>query len=45
MIRFTKKQYNLFENYKLKYHIGKVWTTDGIYRETRDKVKLRKLLS
>lgn len=33
---------NILDHYNLKYHIGKVWTTDGIYRETHDKVKLRK---
>lgn len=26
----------------VSYHTGKVWTTDGIYRETRDKVIRRK---
>ena len=35
---FTK----ILHNHKLKYNIGKVWTTDGVYRETRDKVNLRK---
>ncbi|MDO7205775.1 hypothetical protein Q5M85_18470 [Paraclostridium bifermentans] len=24
---------NILDHYNLKYHIGKVWTTDGIYRE------------
>ncbi|MGL5315345.1 MAG: nucleoside phosphorylase [Peptostreptococcaceae bacterium] len=33
---------NILDDHKLKYNIGKVWTTDGIYRETREKVKLRK---
>ena len=33
---------DILDHHKLKYHIGKVWTTDGIYRETRDKVKKRK---
>lgn len=32
----------ILDQYELKYHIGKVWTTDGIYRETRDKVNNRK---
>lgn len=41
-LKYTDIFTNILENYKLKYHIGKVWTTDGIYRETRDKVKLRK---
>ena len=35
---FTK----ILDHHKLKYHIGRTWTTDGIYRETYDKVKLRK---
>lgn len=33
---------DILDRYKYKYHVGKVWTTDGIYRETRDKVNLRK---
>lgn len=32
----------ILDNQNYKYHIGRVWTTDGIYRETREKVKLRK---
>lgn len=32
----------ILDKHKLKYNIGKVWTTDGIYRETRHKVKVRK---
>ncbi|MGL5153169.1 MAG: nucleoside phosphorylase [Clostridium sp.] len=32
----------ILESHNLKYTIGKVWTTDGIYRETREKVKMRK---
>lgn len=35
---FTK----ILEEHNCTYHIGKVWTTDGIYRETRDKVNQRK---
>ncbi|MGL5378374.1 nucleoside phosphorylase [Clostridium sp.] len=35
---FTK----ILDHHKLKYQIGKVWTTDGVYRETRQKVKARK---
>lgn len=31
----------LIEN-NIPYTVGKVWTTDAIYRETKDKVKLRK---
>ena len=33
---------DILDNYKLKYHMGKVWTTDAMYRETRNKVNLRK---
>ncbi len=35
---FTK----ILEEHQCTYNIGKVWTTDGIYRETREKVNLRK---
>lgn len=27
----------ILDNHNYKYHIGRVWTTDGIYRETREK--------
>lgn len=40
--KYTDKFRNILKQNKLKYHVGKVWTTDGIYRETRDKVRLRK---
>lgn len=33
---------DFFKTERLKYTVGKVWTTDGIYRETRDKVERRK---
>lgn len=33
---------DFFDSKGLKYTVGKVWTTDGIYRETRDKVRRRK---
>lgn len=32
----------ILQELSLHYTIGKVWTTDGIYRETRDKVNARK---
>lgn len=32
----------VLKNHKCKYILGKTWTTDGIYRETIDKVKLRR---
>lgn len=41
-LKYTDIFTNILDNHKVKYNIGKVWTTDGMYRETRDKVKLRK---
>ena len=45
-IKVNEKYISDFENilrkFSCKYTIGKVWTTDGIYRETREKVKTRK---
>ena len=41
-LKYTDIFKNILEKYKLKYTMGKVWTTDGIYRETREKVKMRK---
>lgn len=32
----------VLNKYKFKYVLGKTWTTDAIFRETEDKVKLRK---
>ncbi len=32
----------ILDKHKCNYHIGKAWTTDAIYRETRDKVNMRK---
>ena len=32
----------ILEQHGCKYHIGKAWTTDGFFRETRDKVLRRK---
>jgi uridine phosphorylase len=32
----------ILKSHKCSYTVGKVWTTDGCYRETRDKVNKRK---
>lgn len=32
----------ILNNHKCTYTIGKVWTSDGVYRETREKVNRRK---
>jgi len=32
----------VLQKHKIKYLIGKTWTTDGYYRETKDKIALRK---
>ena len=32
----------ILDSHKLKYTVGKTWTIDSIYRETRDKVEKRK---
>lgn len=45
-IEVNKKYINEFveilKEFNCHYTIGKVWTTDGIYRETRGKVNSRK---
>ncbi|MGL6185066.1 MAG: nucleoside phosphorylase [Clostridium chrysemydis] len=41
-VKYTDLFVNILEKNQLKYTVGKVWTTDGIYRETREKVNLRK---
>ncbi|WP_310604156.1 nucleoside phosphorylase [Anaerosporobacter sp.] len=33
---------DILDKHGCKYHTGKVWTTDAVYRETRDKVNMRK---
>ncbi len=40
--KYTDTFTQILDKHKLKYNIGKVWTTDGVYRETHDKVKVRK---
>ncbi|MGL4773551.1 MAG: nucleoside phosphorylase [Clostridium sp.] len=46
VVKVNEKHINTFKNFldecKLSYTVGRVWTTDGIYRETRDKVLRRK---
>ena len=32
----------VLQKHKVKYLVGKTWTTDGIYRETKDKIAMRK---
>lgn len=32
----------VLQKHKIKYLIGKTWTTDGYFRETKDKIALRK---
>lgn len=41
-LKYIDKFVKILDNHKLKYNIGKVWTTDAIFRETRDKVNRRK---
>jgi uridine phosphorylase len=36
-----RKLVKVLEKHKIDYEIGKTWTTDGFYRETKDKVKKR----
>ncbi|MGT2772096.1 nucleoside phosphorylase [Streptococcus marimammalium] len=40
---FLSEMTTFFNEEKVSYQIGKVWTTDGIYRETAAKMKQRKL--
>ena len=40
--RYINDFVSLLEELQISYTIGKVWTTDAIYRETPDKVKRRK---
>ncbi|MDD6772277.1 nucleoside phosphorylase [Inconstantimicrobium porci] len=45
-VKVNEKYIDDFKQYlderDISYTVGKVWTTDGIYRETREKVKRRK---
>ncbi|MGL5415564.1 MAG: nucleoside phosphorylase [Clostridium sp.] len=41
-LKYSDVFIDTLEKHNLKYTIGKVWTTDGIYRETRKKVNIRK---
>lgn len=38
----VKKLENHLKNHKVPYLIGKTWTTDAFYRETKEKIALRK---
>ena len=40
--KYVSEFINLLDEINMKYTIGKVWTTDAIYRETREKMKRRK---
>lgn len=40
--KYMNEFIEILDNHKLKYTIGKVWTTDAMYRETKDKVQRRK---
>ena len=45
-VEIDNKCINIIENFikskKISYRKGKTWTTDGLYRETKDKVEIRK---
>lgn len=40
--RYIEEFTEILENHNCHYTMGKVWTNDAIYRETREKVKRRK---
>ncbi|MDO5409964.1 MAG: nucleoside phosphorylase [Lachnospiraceae bacterium] len=40
--RYTDDFQEILRRYSCRYTVGKVWTTDGFYRETREKVRIRK---
>ena len=40
--KYKEEFFEILEQHNCTYVEGKVWTTDGIYRETRDKVSRRK---
>ncbi|MGL6106055.1 nucleoside phosphorylase [Romboutsia sp.] len=40
--KYINEFIEILDRYELKYTIGKAWTTDAFYRETRDKVQRRK---
>lgn len=45
-VEINDKCVNIIEDFikakKISYNKGKTWTTDGLYRETKDKVEMRK---
>lgn len=40
--RYIEEFVKILKSHNCHYTVGKVWTTDGVYRETREKVKRRK---
>lgn len=40
--KYIRKFKELLDELQVKYTVGKVWTTDAFYRETKDKVNRRK---
>ncbi|WMJ86315.1 nucleoside phosphorylase [Anaerocolumna sp. MB42-C2] len=41
-VKYQEEFIEILKSHKCSYTVGKVWTTDGIYRETREKVNKRK---
>lgn len=41
-VKYTEEFIKILDEFGCSYTKGKVWTTDAFYRETRDKMKLRK---
>ena len=41
-VKYVETFVDILKKHGCKYHIGKAWTTDGFFRETRDKVLRRK---
>ena len=41
-VKYVDTFVDILERHGCKYHIGKAWTTDAFFRETRDKVQRRK---
>jgi uridine phosphorylase len=40
--KYQEEFIEILNTHKCTYSVGKVWTTDGVYRETREKVNRRK---
>ncbi len=41
-VKYQEEFIEILNRHKCTYSVGKVWTTDGVYRETREKVNKRK---